>query len=160
RPNLTQPEIDQFLAHPKGPVAATLLAGATTRVVYDLTAYWQPDPKKKLPVVAATVARETHISQVKQNQESKLQVSLSYVDGFGREIQRKLPAERGPVPKRDSNGKVMVGPDDQPVLSTDDVGPRWSCSGWTLLSNHGLPVRQFESFFTDTHRFEFDVRIG
>src|SRR5262249_34864766 len=26
--------------------------------------------------------------------------------------------------------------------------------------NKGKPVRQYESFFTDTHRFEFDVRIG
>jgi RHS repeat-associated protein len=38
--------------------------------------------------------------------------------------------------------------------------PRWVGSGWTIFNNKGKPVRQFEPFFTDTHRFEFDVRIG
>ena len=64
RTDLTQAEIDQFLANPKGPMAATLLDDATTRVVYDLTAYWrEPDPAKKPPAVAATLARETHASE-------------------------------------------------------------------------------------------------
>jgi hypothetical protein len=63
--DLTQTEIDQFLANPKGPMAATLLADATTRVVYDLTAYWrEPDPARKPPAVAATLARETHVSDL------------------------------------------------------------------------------------------------
>ncbi|WP_411916336.1 RHS repeat-associated core domain-containing protein [Paenibacillus polymyxa] len=39
-------------------------------------------------------------------------------------------------------------------------GPRWVGSGWTVFNNKGKPVRQYEPFFTDTHRFEFDVRIG
>ena len=29
-----------------------------------------------------------------------------------------------------------------------------------MFNNKGKPVRQYEPFFTDTHRFEFDVRIG
>jgi RHS repeat-associated protein len=161
RADLTQAEIDQFLANPKGPMAATLLADATTRVVYDLTAYWrEPDPAMKPPAVAATLARETHVSDLQTGQQTKIQVSLSYSDSFGREIQKKIQAEPGPVPQRDAEGKIIVGADGQPVPTPNDVSPRWVGSGWTVFNNKGKPVRQYEPFFTDMHRFEFDVRIG
>lgn len=161
RADLTQAEIDAFLANPKGPTAATLLGNATTRIVYDLTAYWrEPDPVKKPPAVAATLARETHVSDLQAGQQTKVQVSLSYSDGFGREIQKKIQAEPGPVPQRDANGKIILGVDGQPVLTPNHVSPRWVGSGWTIFNNKGKPVRQYEPFFSDRHRFEFDVRIG
>lgn len=159
--DLTQAEIDQFLADPKGPTAATLLADATTRIVYDLTASWrQPDPTKKPPAVTATLARETHVSDLPDGQQSKIQVSLSYSDGFSREIQKKNQAEPGRVPQRDTSGKIIAGVDGQPLMTPDAVSPRWVGSGWTVFNNKGKPVRQYEPFFTDTHRFEFDVKIG
>ncbi|WP_367025573.1 SpvB/TcaC N-terminal domain-containing protein [Methylococcus sp. ANG] len=159
--DLTQAEIDQFLANPKGPMAAMLLADAATRVVYDLAAYWrEPDPAMKPPAVAATLARETHVSDLPAGQQTKIQVSLSYSDGFGREIQKKIQTEPGPAPQRDANGKIIVGADGQPVMTANDVSPRWVGSGWTVFNNKGKPVRQYEPFFTDTHRFEFDVKIG
>ena len=161
RPDLTQAEIDQFLANPKGPPAATLLADATTRVIYDLTAYWRElDPAKKPPAVAATLARETHASEPVPEGGLRIQASLSYSDGFGREIQKKIQTEPGSVPTRDAAGKIIVGADGQPVLTPNDVSPRWVGSGWTVFNNKGKPVRQYEPFFTDAHRFEFDVRIG
>ena len=161
RKNLTQAEIDQFLAKPKGPMAATLLDEATTRVVYDLAAYWrEPDPKNKPPAVAATLARETHASESVPAGGLQIQASFSYSDGLGREIQKKIQAEPGPVPKRDPAGEIIVGPDGQPQMTPSDVSPRWVGSGWTMFNNKGKPVRQYEPFFTDTHRFEFDVRIG
>ena len=64
------------------------------------------------------------------------------------------------MPQRDANGKIIVGPDGQPQMTPNDVSPRWVGSGWTVFNNKGKPVRQYEPFFTDTHRFEFDVRIG
>jgi RHS repeat-associated protein len=160
RADLTQAEIERFLADPKGPMAAALLGDATTRIVYDLTAYWrEPDPNRKPPAVAATLARETHVSDL-QGQQSKIQVSLSYSDGFGREIQKKIQAEPGPVPQRDANGKIIVGTDGQPQMTANEVSPRWVGSGWTVFNNKGKPVRQYEPFFTDTHRFEFEPKIG
>lgn len=159
--DLSQAEIDRFLAEPRGPVAAALLAGATTRMVYDLTAFWrEPDPASKPPAVAATVARETHLSDLRPGQQTKIQVNLAYSDGFGREIQKKIQAESGPAPRRDGDGAVVLGADGHPLMTPDDVSPRWVGSGWTVFNNKGKPVRQFEPFFTDTHRFEFDVRIG
>ena len=113
--DLTQAEIDQFFANPKGTMAATLLDSATTRIIYDLTGYWrEPDPQKKPPAFAATLARETHTSDPVPAGGLKIQVSFSYSDGFGREIQKKIQAERGRVPKRDANGKIIVGADGQP----------------------------------------------
>jgi RHS repeat-associated protein len=159
--NLTQAEIDQFVANPKGPMAALLLDQATTRIVYDLTSYWrQPLPLLKPPVFAATLARETHVSDSTPQGGLKIQVSFSYSDGFEREIQKKIQAEAGPVPQRDVNGKIIVGPDGQPVSTPNDVSPRWVGNGWTVFNNKGKPVQQYEPFFTDTHRFEFDARIG
>src|ERR671937_1350117 len=45
-------------------------------------------------------------------------------------------------------------------MTANSVSPRWVGSGWTVFNNKGKPVRQYEPFFTDTHRFEFDVKIG
>jgi RHS repeat-associated protein len=160
RADLTRAEVDQFLANPRGPMAATLLADATTRVVYDLTSYWRgANPFHKTPAVAATLARETHVSDL-QGMQASIQVNLSYSDGFGREIQKKIQAEPGPAPQRDASGKIIVGASGQPVMTPNDVSPRWVGSGWTVFNNKGKPIRQYEPFFTDGHRFEFDVRMG
>ncbi|MCL6542211.1 MAG: FG-GAP-like repeat-containing protein [Roseiflexus sp.] len=151
-----------ILAHLQNPLANphALLQKATTRLVYDLFAYFRtknaPNPQ---PAVVYTLARETHDSDL-NGQQTKIQHSFSYSDGFGRETQKKIQAEPGPVPQRDANGKIIVGADGQPVMTPNDVSPRWVGSGWTVFNNKGKPVRQYEPFFTDTHRFEFDVRIG
>lgn len=92
RIDLTSAEIDQFLADPKGPMAAALLAEATSRILYDLDRF----RIKGKPPFAATLARETHVSDLLEGQPTKIQVSFSYSDGFGREIQKKLQAEPGP----------------------------------------------------------------
>jgi RHS repeat-associated protein len=161
RADLTQAEINQFLANPKGPMAASLLANATTRIVYDPEGYWrEPDPQKKPPSYAATLLRETHASEPVPVGGLKIKVSFSYSDGFGREIQKKIQAEPGPVPRRDPTTGLIITINGQPDMTANDVAPRWVGSGWTVFNNKGKPVRQYEPFFTDTHRFEFDVRIG
>ncbi|MGH9871286.1 MAG: SpvB/TcaC N-terminal domain-containing protein [Pyrinomonadaceae bacterium] len=161
RTDLTQTEIDQFVANPKGPLASTLLDNATSRIIYDLTCYWrEPNPQHKPPTFAATLARETHASEPVPAGGLNIQVSFSYSDGFGREVEKKIQAEPGPVPKRDANGKIIVGADGQPQMTPNDLSPRWVGSGWSVFNNKGKPVRQYEPFYTDTHRFEFDVRIG
>jgi len=138
-----------------------ILQRATTRLVYDLFAYLrtkdQSDPQ---PAVAYTLAREIHDADLASGQQTLIQHSFSYSDGFGREIQKKIQAEPGPVPRRDENGEIIVGPDGQPEVTPNDVSPRWVGSGWTVFNNKGKPVRKYEPFFTGTHRFEFDVRIG
>jgi RHS repeat-associated protein len=158
--DLTAAAILDHLADPLADPQA-ILRRATTRLVYDMFAYQrtknQPDPQ---PAAVYTLARETHDSDPVPAGGLKIQHSFSYSDGFGREIQKKIRAEPGPVPKRDADGKIIVGADGQPEMTPNDVSPRWVGSGWTVFNNKGKPVRQFEPFFTDTHRFESDVRIG
>ena len=158
--DLRQGQIDAFLANPMEAAAdpkrteATaitrdLLAGATTRIIYDLDRFRRTqqanlnDPTKWQPACAATLARETHASSPLPPQGLKIQISLSYSDGFGREIQKKIQAEPGPL--------IEAGP---------SVNPRWVGSGWTIFNNKGKPVRQYEPFFSATHRFEFGVTVG
>jgi len=149
-PDLTQAQLDAFMANPRAASAnveesmATqivhdLLGTASTRIVYDI------DRFKRLgePPFAATIARETHVRDLQPGQQSKLQTSFSYSDGFGREIQKKIQAEPGAI---ENNGPV--------------VNPRWVSSGWTIFNNKGKPVRQYELFFDDTHDFKFGKKIG
>lgn len=126
--------LDDPLAH-----AASLLGSATTRIVYDLARY----QREKQPVLAAVMARQTHASEALPDDGLKVQLSLGYSDGAGHEIQKKVPAEPGPLL------------DGGPV-----VAHRWVCSGWTVLDNKGQPVKKFEPFFDDTHAFRFDQRVG
>jgi RHS repeat-associated protein len=164
--DLTQEQLDDFFDGARPDAATALLKDATTRILYDLerfrrTRQAHPDePEKWAPACAATLVRETHAGAVPPPQGLRIQLGFSYSDGFGREIQKKIPAEAGPVPQRYGNGKIIVGADGQPLMMSSEVSPRWVGSGWTVFNNKGNPVRQFEPFFTDTHHYEFDVRIG
>lgn len=157
-PDLTPSQLESFVTEPRRPsgtgsqasaVVYELLADATSRFVYDLqrfrrTRQAHPDnPDRWEPTFAATVVRETHVSDLDDNEKSKLQVGFEYSDGFGRAIQRKVQAEPGPL----ADG----GP---------RVNPRWIGSGWTVYNNKGLVVRQYEPFFTATHSFEFGAEYG
>lgn len=165
--DLEQAQLDDFFgsADPH-PSAAALLNGATTRIVYDVDRFHRTqqanpdDPRRWQPACAATLARESHLHAPLPPQGLKIQLSFGYSDGFGREVQKKIQAEPGPVPQRDVGGAIIVDADGQPVLTPNDVSPRWVGSGWTVFNNKGKPVRQFEPFFTDTSSFETDVRIG
>jgi RHS repeat-associated protein len=151
-------------AHLANPTAnpQEILKKATTRLIYDLFAFHRTKdtPNPSSPVVYSLV-RETHESELPVSQVTKVQHSFSYSDGFGREIQKKIQAEPGPAPKRDcATGKIVVDANGQPVMHPTESSPRWVGTGWTVFNNKGKPVRQFEPFFTDTHQFELDTRIG
>ncbi|MET0476055.1 MAG: SpvB/TcaC N-terminal domain-containing protein [Mycobacterium sp.] len=122
-----------------------LLQGATSRLVYDPFAYLRTrDCPQPQPAVVATLARETHRADLAAGERTKMQQSFSYSDGLGREIQKKLQAAPGPLDDDDEQ----------------HVGPRWVGSGWIVFNNKGAPIREFEPFFSASHRFEFDVRAG
>jgi len=152
--DLTQAEVDGFhdTADPHEPAPA-LLQGATTRIVYDLDRFQRTqgenpkDLSTGLPPFAATLTREIHICDLLPGESTKIQISFSYSDGFGREIQKKTQAEPGPLFE---GGSV--------------VSPRWVGSGWTIFNNKGKPARQYEPFFSrlpeQGHRFEFGVQVG
>ncbi len=159
-PDLTDAVALAHLADPTTDPLA-ILAHATTRLVYDLAAFerTQHEPRPQ-PAVVYTIARETHDSEPAPAGGPRLQHGFSYSDGFGREIARKIPAEPGPVPRRDGAGAIVIGAGGAPELTDAAATVRWVGSGWTIFDNKGKPVRQYEPFFSETHRFERDVRIG
>jgi RHS repeat-associated protein len=149
-PDLSQQQIDDFYAaaDPHS-LAGAMLANATTRVVYDVNRFWNSrtaapnDPTQWEPPFAATIAREIHISDLASGQQSKMQISFGYSDGFGREIQRKVQAEPDPT--------------------TESANPRWAGTGWTIFNNKVKAVRQYEPFFSQLalgQQFEFGVQVG
>lgn len=151
--DLPQSQIDSFYsADDPHTLAGGFLGTATTRIVYDVQQFFNTrqaspnDPTKWLPVFAATIARETHVSDLKPTQQSAVQISFSYSDGFGREIQKKIQAEALPS----AGGAPST--------------PRWVGSGWTIFNNKGQTVRQYEPFFSQLpakgHQFEFGVQVG
>jgi RHS repeat-associated protein len=151
-PDLRDQQISGFFdADDPHSSADTLLGTATTRIIYDVNRFKNTrdsnpnDPSKWEPAFAATLARETHMNDPLPQTGLKIQISFSYSDGFGREIQKKIQAEPGPI--------VEGGLD-----------PRWVGSDWTIFNNKGKPVRQYEPFFSQLpvqgHRFEFGVKIG
>ncbi|HMG76425.1 MAG TPA: SpvB/TcaC N-terminal domain-containing protein [Pyrinomonadaceae bacterium] len=142
RVDLVQQELDRFFSDPRGLIAADLLGDATTRIVYDLNRSLIHG-KTSTPVYAATITRETHVSDLQPEETSKLQVGFSYSDGFAREIQKKIQAEPGRLDPQEPT-----------------IKPRWIGSGWTIFNNKGKPVKQYEPFFDDTHDFRFARRVG
>ncbi|MBC7985670.1 MAG: toxin, partial [Sphingomonadaceae bacterium] len=136
----------EIAAHVADPLAApgVILKRASTRMVYDLFAYHrtraQPHPD---PVAVHSMTREIHDADTEPGVTPPMQHSVSYSDGFGREIQRKLRVEPGPVS------------DGGPILS-----PRWVATGWVINNNKGKPVRQYEPLFCAGHGFEFGALAG
>jgi RHS repeat-associated protein len=140
--------------------AKALLGNATTRIVYDVLCYLnEPDPANKPPVYVATLARETHLADPLPQAGLKIRMEFSYSDGFGREVQKKIPAEPGLAPERDPDTwEIVPDSNGRPRLTHNDV--RWVGSGWTVFNNKGKPVRQYEPFFSDTHHFEVNAEFG
>ncbi len=146
--DLSQQQLDEFSQNPLS-TAGSLLGNATTRIIYDLERYINTGE----PVFAASLARETHVSDLGAGEESKIQVSFTYSDGFGREIQQKIQAEPGLAPVRDAQGVLRC---NQNLQYTD---PRWVGTGRTIFNNKGKPVKQYEPFFSPTHSYEDEADL-
>ena len=149
--DLTQAQLDGFyhLADPLADPHAILLpapprAWSTTSFAYQRTQQANPTTRRMAARRRLPPWRARPTTAIRcRRRRLKIQHSFSYSDGFGREIQKKIQAEPGPLV------------DGGPVVS-----PRWVGSGWTIFNNKGKPVRQYEPFFSATHRFEFGVQVG
>src|SRR5258708_6030007 len=130
-PDLTPAQIQAFFATPDPrALAITNLGTATSRIVYDL---------EQVPVCAASIARETHVSALGQGATTKVQLHFIYSDGFGREAQSRMQAEPGRVDPNDPGSAVF--------------DPRWVATGAKVYNIKGKPVRQYEPFFSATPAF-------
>jgi RHS repeat-associated protein len=141
--------------------AASMLGKATTRIVYDLDRFRRVGQ----PPFVAALARETHLHDLAPGEQSGIQTSFAYSDGFGREIQRKTQAEPGDAPRRQTPGAAA---DVRPgALVRDAAGDlvegyaphRWVGSGRTVFNNKAKPVKQYEPFFSATHLYERETDL-
>ncbi|MEN6327729.1 MAG: hypothetical protein ABFD18_16190, partial [Syntrophomonas sp.] len=119
-----------------------LLKNATARFVYDFDAK---------PVVVASILREEHFVK---KADSPVQISFEYSNGLRQVVMKKVQAEPGRAKK------VTVNPDDTYTISDIDTSKlipaqlRWIGSGRTVLNNKGNPVKQYEPYFSVTHKYE------
>lgn len=156
-PDLTDSEREVFFSNPLGAFAESLLGDASQRFVHDLHAYRRSATSAHpQPAWSFTLARETHVPDPAP---LRIQGAFAYSDGFGRQIQSKAQAEAGEVPARGADGQIVLGANGLLVM-TSGVSARWVGTGWTVYNNKGNPVRTYEPFFTDTHQFEPDTRVG
>ncbi|MCP4602363.1 MAG: toxin [Proteobacteria bacterium] len=125
----TASSINDVLADPN-----KYLQNATTFFYYDLNTK---------PVRAIGLSRETHVKDLGTGEQSNLQISLTYSDGFGRELQTKLKAEEG-------KAWVKVGDG----FEEQDVTERWLVSGRTVYNNKEKPIKQYEPFYSATPEYE------
>jgi RHS repeat-associated protein len=129
--DLTPAQMNEFFnADNPYALASEHLGTATTRILYDL---------ERVPMCAASIARETHVSDLEPGKRSRVQVHFGYSDGFGRKAQSKIQAEPGPLSPGDPGSTV--------------VDPRWVGSGAKIYNNKGKPVREYEPFFSPTPHF-------
>lgn len=137
--DLSSNEVLEYFKNPSS-MSKVLLGNATSRIIYDLESFMSTR-KSSRPVWNSTLAREKHVNDLEQNENLNIQTNFSYSDGFGREIQVKVPAEPGIVDGAHSDR-------------------RWLGNGWTVFNNKGNPFRKYEPFFCKTFAFEYEVLYG
>ncbi|MEI5926533.1 SpvB/TcaC N-terminal domain-containing protein [Bacillus albus] len=136
------PSSDVLVVHGK-----SLLQHATARFIYDFDAY----KNSGKPVVVASIVRDEHY---KKNNNSPVQISFEYSNGHGQVVMKKVQAEPGPAKQ------VTVISDDIYKVNTIDtvsLNPkqlRWIGNGRTVLNNKGNAVKQYEPYFSMTHKYE------
>ena len=127
--------------------AKLLLKHATARFVYDFEAYKITGK----PSLVATIIREEHY---KKNNNSAVQLSFEYTNGLGKVVMYKVQAEPGPGKKVDvkSNNTLSISDIDTEALDPKQL--RWIGNGRTVINNKGNAVKQYEPYFSVTHRYE------
>jgi RHS repeat-associated protein len=154
-------QLQDFVASPAD-LKAALLKSASSRFVYDLDRYRRCGE----PPFAATVVRETHVSDAVPPKDLKIQVSFAYSDGFGRDLQSKFQAEPGDAPTRAKNVILPSGDVSPGALTLNNGKPvsgaantRWVGKGRTVYNNKGKPVKQYEPFFSSTQLYEAEPEM-
>ena len=162
QPDLTEAQLEEYFSNPLSH-AKQLLSGATSRSVHDNFAYYRTrDSNQPSATVVSTLSRETHVSDLEPGKVSRVFTSLGYYDGLGRNIQAKGQAEPGPVTslpdlrrarRKDQSCQYA---EENPIICQE----RWITSGWSVYNNKGLQIRVYEPFFSRTHQYETDNKLG
>jgi len=128
-------------------ISKNLLQHATSRFVYDFDVY----VNSGRPAVVAAIVREEHYQK---NSDSPVHLGFEYSNGLGQVVMKKVQAEPGQAKQ------VALNPNDTYSITDIDTGVlnpkqlRWIGNGRTMLNNKGNAVKQYEPYFSVTHRYE------
>jgi RHS repeat-associated protein len=149
--DVSEADLDVFSANPIGPIAARLLGTASTRTIYDYR--WEPDGDggtgARTPYFA-TISRTKHVSDVPPGESTPITINFSYMDGLYQAIQKKALDPLGPLSTSDTGNASDFA----------TANPRWCTSGWIILNNKSQTVREYEPFFSATHKYTPSVLSG
>jgi RHS repeat-associated protein len=123
--------------------APEMLQLATTCFFYQLS-YVNNQPPHSVHLI-----RETHVSDLKKDEKTKIQVHIDYFDGFARTLQSKIKA--GP-------GMAFVLNAEQKVTEAKaDV--RWLTSGRAVYNNKGKEIKKYEPFYSPVVGYESERQL-
>ncbi|TEA63206.1 SpvB/TcaC N-terminal domain-containing protein [Pseudomonas sp. CH235] len=80
----------------------------------------------------------------------QIQMTLRYVDGFGRELQSKQLVPPGDAFVATSDNGLETGADGKPIEMP--AARRWRVMGRIEYNHKGEPIRTYRPYFLDTHR--------
>lgn len=129
--------------------AEMLVQNAGMRHLYDVHRYRASGGT--LPPVVATISREQHFAV---SAASPVQISFEYSNGMGGVAMAKAQAEPGLAKQ------VTVQPGNVVVIQEIDTAAldprqlRWLGTGRKVLNNKGKTVKEYEPYFSVTHKFE------
>jgi RHS repeat-associated protein len=138
------PASDQLVTFGKN-----LLQHATARFVYDFDVYKNSSGTK--PAVVATIIREEHFQQ---NNDSPVQIGFEYSNGLGQVVMKKAQAEPGIAKQVTLNADDTYSVSETDTFASNPKQLRWIGNGRTVLNNKGNPVKQYEPYFSVSHRYE------
>ena len=140
------PTVDAILAHP-----AAFVQNASQFTFYELDTW----TTQAIPPRSVKLVRELYAHDGTGGTSpipSRVQVAITYSDGFRNPLQTKVLAENGPALQRDSSGHLVLDANGLPVEGPP--GPRWITNGHTVFNHKQLPVRQYEPYFSVTALYE------
>ncbi|WP_353891282.1 SpvB/TcaC N-terminal domain-containing protein [Kosakonia sacchari] len=80
--------------------------------------------------------------------EQQIRQTVSFSDGFGRELQTSVRFEAGEAWQRADDGTL--------ITETAQTSTRWAISGRTEYDNKGQAIRAYQPYFLDTWRWVVD----
>ncbi|MGE5329273.1 MAG: SpvB/TcaC N-terminal domain-containing protein [Deltaproteobacteria bacterium] len=140
--DLDESEIEEFFNYPSAN-GINLLKHASTRFIYNFDV---------IPSWTAVIARDTHYQDgLLPGNTVQLYYGFEYFNGLGTAAMKKAQAEPGVARYLDNNSNV--------VEVDTGTNLRWVGSGRTVYNNKNKPVKQYEPYFSITHKYEAAAKL-
>lgn len=133
---------DDVLNHPE-----YYLQGMASYFFYDAYA-WR---RTRQPVAIISLVRQDFVSNESPENPCVIQQAITFVDGFGRLVEKKTLVESGAAVRHDARGNIVV---NEAGLLQQSVEKRWVVSGRVVYNNKGTIAKEYLPYFTDQPEYE------